>query len=378
MRAGAVLDAEADYPQQVLFATGTLPGSTYESKLAIAAWSGYAVNAIKAWFAKRVPAKIDMYVWEFQKRGALHLHYAILVKDDAIRARLLKEWKPQWERIIDAIGKKAGVDMWRKNANYTHANNKEVLQADIQECTKSIACYLSKYVSKSQQQYLNNHWKQCKPSRFWGISRPLCALLEQRTVTEEVVLKNRMQLECMYEDCLSVLQSNCPVVHTYEVKQVRAKVLVAYSNVGEQSWLLSKLVTQSSSRGRLYEMSQSEQDKLCLQIQRCLNQSKTLRSVVQRNSADTYLGWVLNMDSLESVSSAIKDSLILDFRWFIWQTMENSSYVPAGLRQTHAALRAYCMAHLAPYSSTEATEVKTENTPPSLEKPGNSQLTLGL
>jgi hypothetical protein len=377
LRAGAVLDELADYPQQILFATGTLPGSTYESKLAMAAWSGWAVNAMKAWFAKRVPDKLDMYVWEFQKRGALHIHYAILVKDTATRKRLLKEWKPQWQRIIDGIGIKAGVDMWRKNANYTHANNKEVLQADIQECEKSIARYLSKYVSKSQQQYLDNHWKQCKPSRFWGISRPLCKALERRTVTEVIPLRNRRELETMHEDCLSVLTSNCEIVHTYEVKKARAKVLVAYANPGEQSWLLSRMVIKSSSKGKLLEPSLSEQDRLFLRIGRCLNQSSQLRSVVGLNSGGTYLTSVLNMGLLESVSSSIKDSLILDFRWFIWQTMEQSIYVPDILKQTHKELKEYCMAHLGPYSSREVTSTPVETLPPKVKKLGNLQLTLG-
>lgn len=378
MRAGAVLDELADSPEQILFATGTLPGSTYESKLAIAAWSGWAVNAVKAWFAKRVPSKHDMYVWEFQKRGALHLHYAILVKNETTRKRLLTEWKEQWERIIDGIGMKAGVDMWRKNANYTHANNKQVLQADIQECEKSIARYLSKYVSKSQQQYQDNHWKKCKPSRFWGISRPLCAELTARTETQTVTLGNRRELECFYEDSLSVVESNCEVSHTYEVKKARAKVIVGYSNPGERTWLLLKIMSYSSSKGKLSKHTLSEQDRICLSIKRCLRQSSMLQRVVQENSKDSYLAWVLDMDLSGSGSSAAKDSLILDFRWFIWQTTITNSCAPDTLKQLHREIVSYCTVHLESYFSQGTSPIELQPQKLRSEEIGNLQLTLGL
>lgn len=375
LRAGAVLDEQADYPQQILFATGTLPGSTYESKLAIAAWSGWAVNAMKAWFAKRVPGKLDMYVWEFQKRGALHIHYAILVKNDATRAQLLKEWRPQWQRIVDGIGIKAGVDMWRKNANYTHADNKEVLQADIQECEKSIARYLSKYVSKSQQQYLDNHWKKCKPSRFWGVSRPLCALLTARTEIYETTLPNRMRLEAAYEDYLSVLQSSCLVEHHYEVAKAQAKVIVGYCNQGERSWLLRKLITTQLSRGNMSEVCRSERETLCLRISRCLQTSEQLRNFVATCSGSGSVLKDISTGLSVCEYTAVQDSMILSYRYYIGQIVQRQPYVPESLRLLHKEIVTYCRENLASICHPIAPPPEPEKITPGCTNPGHVQLT---
>ena len=377
LRAGAVLDELADRPQQILFVTGTLPGSTYESKLAIAAWSGWAVNAIKAWFSKRVPSKMDMYVWEFQKRGALHLHYAILVKDNETRKRLLLDWKKQWERIIDGIGKRAGVDMWRKNANYTHASNKDVLQADIQECEKSIARYLSKYVSKSQQQYQDNHWQECKPSRFWGISRPLCKELTDRTEKTEIVLGSRRQWETTYEDSLSVMQSECSVGHHYIVPLVNARVIVGYCNPGERFWLLRKLTVTRSLKENLSGMSVSEQDRLCLLIKHSLRQSEMLRSFVAEFCVNGSEGMGILTDLSESSSSELKDSVILSYRYYIGHLIRTRQYVPESLRQLHRAIVKYCMDNLGPLYIPITKLPEVEKITKSSAKLGNVQLTLG-
>ena len=377
LRAGAVLDELADRPQQILFATGTLPGSTYEAKLAIAAWSGWAVHAVKAWFAKRVPGKIDMYVWEFQRRGALHLHYAILVKDDETRKRLLKEWKKQWERIIDGIGSRAGIDMWRKNATYTHANNKDVLQADIQECEKSIARYLSKYVSKSQQQYQNNHWVDCKPSRFWGISRPLCRELADRTEETEVVLANRRTWESLYEDSLSVVQSECSVEHHYSIPVVNARVIVGYCNPGERAWLFRRLTVIHSLKENSSEMLVSEQDRLCLLIKQSLCQSEMLRSFVEEFCVNGSESMGILTDLSESSSSEFKDSVILSYRYYIGHLIRTRQYVPDTLRRLHRSIVKYCMDNLGSLCTPTTRPPRVEPVTKPSEKHGNVQLTLG-
>lgn len=376
LRAGATMDLLVDEPRQILFATGTLPGSTYEAKLAIAAWSGWAVNAIKAWFAKRIPSKVDMYVWEFQARGALHLHYAVICRSESTRKWIISNWKKQWERIIDGIGKRAGVDMWRKNANYTHALNKEVLQADIQECTKSVGRYLAKYVGKSQQQYIDNHWKKCKPSRFWGISRPLCAELASRTQSVEHVFKNRMEMAAAYEDCLSVMQSDCLLEYHYDIAKVSARVVVGYSNQGERSWVLNRIRTQLSLKEKSFMSSESERDKLCILIGQCLNRYRELREVVELNSGSSSLAQATTTALSESESSDMKDLLILDFRWYIYQLIQTRPCLPDGLKRLHKRIVIYCKSNMASYCSQIAVPLVANPEPRKSEKSVYSQLTL--
>jgi len=378
LRAGAVLDELAVLPGNVLFATLTLPGSTYEAKKAMAAWSGYATHLVRMWFNKRAKEGLDMHVWEFQKRGALHLHYATCVTDDNARKWLIDNWKAQATRVIDAIGKKAGVDMWRKNANYTHADNKEVLQTDIQECNKSIARYLAKYVAKSKEQYKENHWKECKPSRYYGVSRKLLAELKARTEELTHSFVNRRQFDAAYEDILSISQRFCPVGYHYEVKKVGARVIAAYSNPGERTWLLKNIATQLSSKEKLSMSNQSERVKICLSIAHYLQNCPVLLRKVLEFSDECYVDSAITTALSESESKDIQNLLILDFRWYIFQIIRTSNYVPDGLKRLHIRIVAYCRSNLASFCYPTVVPQKTEEPIRKSEKTGNLQLTVGL
>lgn len=323
LRAGGALDKSVDSPEDVLFLTATLPGSTYESKRAIANWSAYAVHLVQSWISKRVPQKLTLYVWEFQKRGALHLHYAVACPDKAAAEYIRTNWKAQWQRVIDSIGLKAGVDMWRKNANFTHANDKSVLQADAQYCKKSIANYLAKYVSKSQQQYKDNHWAKCKPSRYWGVSRPLNAILKSMTTTTEITLSNRRKWEASHQECLSVMQSWGKLSYSYGDKFNNAKVVVGYSNPGELEWYALRIRGRITSMEQSLKTSQSVVDGLYLRIVAAVNQDEGLRQLVLSFSDSKFLDWVECAASSGLTSTQVKELVILDYRWYITRAMKN-------------------------------------------------------
>lgn len=323
LRAGGALDESVDSPEDCLFLTGTLPGSTYEAKRAIANWSAYAVNLVQSWISKRVPQKLTLYVWEFQKRGALHLHYAVACPDKKAAEYICTNWRAQWQRVIDSIGLKAGVDMWRKNANFTHAHDKSVLQADAQRCRKSIANYLAKYVSKSQQQYKDNHWAKCKPSRYWGVSRPLNAILKSMSTKMEITLSNRREWEANYQDCLYVMQSYAKVSHTYGDKFNNAKVCVGYANPGELQWLLHKVSALTMKTEPTLKQSLSVVDSLYSRIQQAVAQDARLRELVLSFSDTRFLAWVESPDISGLSSSQVKELVILDYRWYISQAQKN-------------------------------------------------------
>lgn len=231
LRAGGAVDKVIAHPSDCLFLTGTLPGSTEAAKRAIAEWSAYAVNLVQSWLGKRIPDKLMIYAWEFQKRGALHLHLTVVCNDKAIATEIIKEWKQQWERVIDNISVKSGIDCWAKSDTYTHANgNKHVLQTDAAMCTKSAAAYLSKYLSKEN---LNSDYIQQReyhPSRYWGISRSLCALLEDMTETTDVEISRSSEMKATYEDCLSVLESIEGDQYNYKHRESGSLTAIKYTN----------------------------------------------------------------------------------------------------------------------------------------------------
>jgi hypothetical protein len=239
LRAGGALDELSKSPEDCIFLTGTLPGGTEEAKEAIARWSGYAINLVQSWLGKRVPEKLLIYAWEFQKRGALHLHLTMFCPDRDIQMSILSQWKEQWTRVIDQISEKSGVDCWQRSDGQSYANGmKNVLQTDAQRCSKSVAAYLSKYISKQNlKQEEGYEWKY-HPSRYWGISRPLCAVITEMTDVEEVLISENSDAEALYEDVLSVAQSSVDKTYSYVHKDSGSKVVLYYNkqNEGVDAW----------------------------------------------------------------------------------------------------------------------------------------------
>lgn len=181
-RAARALDEYVNVPREIVFFTGTLPGTGQAQYMAIAQWSSYIVHRLKAWVAKRLESKLDFYCWELQKRGALHLHYAVHCPDELVRMRLLKEFKGQWLRLLDSVSEFSGVDLYLNTVRgFSHGSNKGNVQAKAEEVTKGVGNYLGKYLSKSAAS--SNGGGVFAPCRWWGVSRPL-RLLEEKARQE--------------------------------------------------------------------------------------------------------------------------------------------------------------------------------------------------
>ena len=207
LRVGGVIDQIDSNPGNGVFLTGTLPGSTHKAMQAIADWSGYIVHRLKAWIAKYVPEKLDFYVWERQKRGALHLHYYCYCSDECSRNYILKQFRDWWINILKSVSDRSGVDLFAKSASYSHRRNLNSVQAYAQTVEKSVAAYLAKYCSKqSSQQSLKQSSKQSSqyyPSRWWGASRPLLKRLREMTHTSESLYANVYKARRKYEELIS-------------------------------------------------------------------------------------------------------------------------------------------------------------------------------
>ena len=157
-------------PEQMLFLTFTLPASTIEAFKALASWSAYVFDRFTRLCSSNLGnnyARIS--VWEHQKRGALHAHM-IVASNDAVGLQKVKDkFKQRCTDILDDVSSKSGVDMWRKNKKYSHKDNKDILQSQAVYVEKSVACYLSKYMSKGDKKGKNIN-KFC-PSRWCTWSR---------------------------------------------------------------------------------------------------------------------------------------------------------------------------------------------------------------
>jgi hypothetical protein len=239
------MDALMQAPKEAIFLTGTLPGSTPAAMRAMADYSAYAVNALKAWISKRHRATHSFYVWELQKRGALHLHYCLWVPDPVTRESICSGFKGEWARILDSIGAKSGIDMWARKEGGTHAGNQEVLQAYAQEVRKSVAAYMAGYCT-GKAKHAADADSPYFPTRWWGVSRPLLKATRDSTIEKEVEIESYQNANRMYsilfEDHFVDIQKHYSYNHQYGL----GKTAVAYLQPNEDTniWRLSTMAAQ--------------------------------------------------------------------------------------------------------------------------------------
>lgn len=256
LRAGGALETVASY-KDCLFLTVTLPGSTDESMEALARYSAFAVQRLKNWIGYRISNNLSLYTWELQKRGALHLHYVVHCPNRVAGEYIRTNLKAEWIRILDAIAAQSGVDVYRKGKGFTWQDSKDVVRVDAQWCEKSVAAYLSKYVSKPNKYIRTTGRVSFCPSRWSGVSRPLLAKLRELTKVIQVSSVGDMDGWAMYENCLSVLHSGAVKCYEYRHEFGDGKTIVSYSenNDLDSIWthLMNELPTLQDSSVNIKE-----------------------------------------------------------------------------------------------------------------------------
>ena len=240
IRQGAAMETEAP-PHECLFLTGTLPGSTEDSFRAIAAWSAYIVHRLKSWIGTYAPGKYDFYCWEYQRRGALHLHYCVWLPNDSARAMVLDKFREWWIQILHRVGESCNTDMFRKNSRKTWLSDLSKVRAVAEVCRKSPARYLAKYLSKSASP-VRGSARSFTPSRWWGTSRPLKALCDRLTQTIEIIEGGYHRVRVLWEEIHHACVSSDSVTYAYRHKVGSGHTLVSYpNNPDEKTWLLEHL-----------------------------------------------------------------------------------------------------------------------------------------
>lgn len=174
LESGAVIDKEN--PAKTWMVTCTIPGSTPAALQAVAHWSGWIVNRMLQTIRDNPVGKFGkwFYVWEFQKRGALHMHWAVAHQDDRIAKRLAEQLEYQWFELLLELKQKAGVDCFERLDGGTHRYSSLNWQSNVQKVQKSVAAYYSKYVSKGSENQValkDPTVKVYYPARWWGSSK---------------------------------------------------------------------------------------------------------------------------------------------------------------------------------------------------------------
>ena len=331
IRRGAAMEGTAP-PEECLFLTGTLPGSTEDSFRSIAEWSSYIVHRLKSWIGNYAAQKLDFYCWEYQKRGALHLHYCVWLPDSASRDHIHRGFHGWWVEILHKVGEKSGCDMFRKDSTKTHLGDTSKVRAVAEICRKSPARYLAKYLSKSATP-LRGAARSFSPARWWGTSRPLKSLCDSLTQTIEIIEGGYHRIRVLWEQIHHACTSSDSVTYGYRHKVGSGHTLVSYPNSPEEKeWLLTDLrsfspmaiITSHSPLTHPYETLKIVKVQQLKYFTHLLNDLPPTRQGL-RSALTNLLNWITALTpstSLEPLSNCLAwMAYIADMRYIFQSTL---------------------------------------------------------
>jgi hypothetical protein len=197
-----------------VFLTGTLPGSTLQAQLTFAANSSYFIDRINKWLLKHFPISGEVFrisVWELQKRGALHLHAIVAVLPGQAQ-RLIDEFQELWIHLLESLSDSTGVDLFGRAGGGSHRGNylkpikKQGRKGTVKDVMcfgdvvkKSVAAYLSKYLSKSAGDFRYSAKPAFYPARWWSVSRAVQNLIASQTISVALPRFHDHQLTQVHE-----------------------------------------------------------------------------------------------------------------------------------------------------------------------------------
>jgi len=208
LEAGAVVDRHTKRESQ-REVTLTIPGSGWDVYDVVSRYSGYIVNRMTQ-IVRRLEAEgyklYWFFVWEHQKRGALHQHWCI-ASDEPPEfvhnvGRLLA---CKWYQLLEELSVKTGIDLFKKKGSFgTWRYSPKKWQCRVKPIKKGVARYFSKYCSKNSDTSQYNHRRRKNsarlksgasdvsgkrpvysfcPSRYWGSNRRIKRLCADYRVT---------------------------------------------------------------------------------------------------------------------------------------------------------------------------------------------------
>jgi hypothetical protein len=206
LAAAGSLEKAGYLPNQFIFFTGTLPGTSSRACEGLARYSRYLVNRLKQWL-RDSGCYSTFNTWEFQKRSnvrgryrltpALHLHLVAVFPSDFDYSYIVDNINEKWFDILDDISSASPFDLYEDDVRLGGGSKSRFDKSVLDNCCKTIICekspaaYLSKYVGKTSSKESCDIEEYCRqygiplfyPSSWWSISNELRSLIEFSTAS---------------------------------------------------------------------------------------------------------------------------------------------------------------------------------------------------
>jgi len=191
----------------------TLPANHEAAFFALSKNTYFATNRIFDYLRKQYRGEVSwFYVWEYQKRGALHLHMAVHHRASLLLPTICSDIKRSWIRILQDIGEMENTCMFTdKSMKKCVMPDKWQMHSD--QIRKGVGAYFSKYAGKEESK--QSWYCQKYPiSRFWGSSKQIKSVIAQNSI--EAVWDFQGNLESaqkFHDELLEKLILSSQVVH---------------------------------------------------------------------------------------------------------------------------------------------------------------------
>lgn len=140
------------------FITLTLPSVDLAAYRALAEWSSYVVNRLNVWIGRLVGEHARVSVWEYQDRGALHLH--AIIGGEAVGLVTTELLRSYWVTLLEDIQERTNADMFLGSDGQDWREAPDVIRVESAIPEKSLSSYLAKYLSKGiKDEQSNRVWK---------------------------------------------------------------------------------------------------------------------------------------------------------------------------------------------------------------------------
>jgi len=191
--------------------TLTLAGDTKEAFECLAANSKHIVNRLLQELRRgNSVSEHYFYVWEYQKRGALHLHMCIWSDTQNKAARSGAKIVKQWYKVLQDIQNETGVDMFVRKDRKTYTPKRK-WQSRNEPMRKSAGGYFSKYASKAsdkkERQKIYHLAKKYPPSRFWGSSKAVKNIIKSESFSHSFETVDGSAPNRLYEKIREIISA---------------------------------------------------------------------------------------------------------------------------------------------------------------------------
>lgn len=203
---GAAIDQICKNPDNTVAITLTLPAHHEAAFRAIAAYSGYAVNRLFQPIRRHYGDDVLwFFVWEYQRRGALHLHIALYHSDKSKALEIGNGFHSQWYKILQDISKFANTDLFLgRNGRDNSAIEKNHFYC--QPMRRSLGAYFSKYAGKKESKQ-SWYCQKYPVSRFWGCCYALKRLIKSLSLEVKIESPDSELIESVIASTLKKIES---------------------------------------------------------------------------------------------------------------------------------------------------------------------------